>query len=687
MAYISITNTLADGNTAYASEVMTNFTDIVNGLQAGAYDVNMLNVYGSKISGTSVNGTTLFGTNVLGTTISGTNLNGSVVNAGYVSASSGFINYVSATSIQNVHQRVLFTKPNNQNIISIDLENTNSAVCAAFGAEIRYKLRSAAPGYCGIRFSDASATNNDSALRFFTQASAIAPQLDALNINANQQVIVEQTATSRVAVYGLGGPGLYVYNNCYAVTGDITAVTGAVSATSVRATQGYITNVFCNAATCVGVTTTFLKAEVPRPDPTTSVVGILLKDNVSYACATKGIDVQYRNSSDLVICGIKFCSETGTTNDGMIRFYSRANAVSLIEENMYTDRYCSLFITSSTVTPSNGGTLYVERGLTVRDSITASYVSASSMYVSINSGGYLYYSVAYITNKVECATLNAGYGIFSGYVTTPSITATTVSATTGLFGKVSCTTAQATYGLFTNCSATSLVGSTLSATNIMATTVSATTGLFGKVSCTTAQATYGLFTNCSATSLVGSTLSATNIMATNCSATSLVGGTLSATNIMATNVSCTTAQAAYGVFSGIQLGGGSSSLAVFESGTFECTFTGLVSAQTFPCYYNKIGNSVTVYLDCAAKAASSTGVVIKVGTFPVSIRPAAIGIMLPGLMWNGSAGVPGYLTSDGAGAWYLGVITSYTSGYGFASVPIANYSCGFSGRVSLAYYV
>jgi len=41
MAYITVTNTLVNGNTADAGELNTNFTDIINGTSDGSKDLNV----------------------------------------------------------------------------------------------------------------------------------------------------------------------------------------------------------------------------------------------------------------------------------------------------------------------------------------------------------------------------------------------------------------------------------------------------------------------------------------------------------------------------------------------------------------------------------------------------------------------------------------------------------------------
>jgi len=41
MAYVSVTNVFANGTTANAPDVNQNFTDLVNGLKVGTYDLNM----------------------------------------------------------------------------------------------------------------------------------------------------------------------------------------------------------------------------------------------------------------------------------------------------------------------------------------------------------------------------------------------------------------------------------------------------------------------------------------------------------------------------------------------------------------------------------------------------------------------------------------------------------------------
>lgn len=48
MAYISVTNTFVNGNTADANDVNTNFSDLTDGLSDGTKDLNVLNVTSSS---------------------------------------------------------------------------------------------------------------------------------------------------------------------------------------------------------------------------------------------------------------------------------------------------------------------------------------------------------------------------------------------------------------------------------------------------------------------------------------------------------------------------------------------------------------------------------------------------------------------------------------------------------------
>lgn len=78
MSYIAVTNVFVNGTTANATDVNTNFNDIVNGLKGGTLDLNVRNIAGDLVQSTVAS----FATCTLGRVNGSTTLSGSLTAAG-----------------------------------------------------------------------------------------------------------------------------------------------------------------------------------------------------------------------------------------------------------------------------------------------------------------------------------------------------------------------------------------------------------------------------------------------------------------------------------------------------------------------------------------------------------------------------------------------------------------------------